>query len=66
VGLLWAGHTGYDFARRRRQVQILFRPCLRTCVAAACILWTRLAVRAGLGRAVGSVFALTEADFAIW
>lgn len=43
-----------------------FRPCLRNRAAAACILWTRPAMRAGLGRAVGSAFALTKADqFAI-
>jgi len=53
----WAGHTGYDFARRRRP----FSPCLRTRAAAACILWTQPAVRAGLGGAVGSAPALTGA-----
>jgi hypothetical protein len=63
-----AGHLGPDILGMILLVAAVkskrfFCPCLRTRVAAACILRTRLAVRAGLGGAVGSVFALTESDF---
>jgi len=63
----WRGPPGPDILGMICSSPPSFCPCLRTRVAAACIHWTRLAVRAGLGGAVGSVSALTGAGhFAIW
>jgi len=57
----WRGPPGPDILGMICSSPPSFCPCLRTRVAAACIHWTRLVVRAGLGGAVGSVSALTGA-----